>query len=205
MHEDREFIIGVGYKGVSQAYGLNASQAQTGGAFSGSHHRPKGQPGGGRFRTKACRIHASESMRTGFSKPLLASGQALTGIVHRYIAELKPYEQNWLSYCYRGLGPAQAASGSRFFRAYVPLFEAMYMKGASATTKERVHDMILFRMQQEAGLLPDWVSYRDVSGTDISKQLWHQTFAARWEEVCSDLHRVDESTLYKIGVKLNVN
>ncbi len=197
-------MIGIALQAIWRAFGLIKASESGSSAFSGSSHRPRGLPGGGRFKTKAGRIHASESMRAGFSKPLLADGQLLTGYVHRYISELSPMEQHWLHFCYRGLAQKQGDSGHKFMRAYSQAYIELNAKGCRTGTRAIVREMVAFRMSQLSGALPMSAPFES-SCVTISRKVWFKTFKEHWDKICDDLYRLDDSILYKIGCKLSLS
>jgi len=67
MDVSEEYIRDLGYQALRETFHLRSRHSPGTGAFSGSNHRPKGEPGGGKFRTKAGRSHAVETRPGGRS------------------------------------------------------------------------------------------------------------------------------------------
>lgn len=201
MEQDRDFIIGQGMRALHIAFNIEETFSGARGPFSGSAHRPAGTPGGGRFKTRAGRIHASDTVKAGFSKPLLGDRQKLAGFVHRFISELNAMEQCWVHYRYRDIGQKQRESGQHFLRVYAAQYIALHCKRSRSGTRTEVRKMIAWRMKQEAGELPWNAAYQSES-LHASRQAIAETYTAHWNRICDDLERVTELVLFKIGSKV---
>lgn len=202
MREEREILIELGWAALRKAFGHSEKVGGGAGPFSGRNHRPKGRDGGG-FKTGAGRVHVSETKKSGRSIPLLPDSQKLTGFIHRCIAELNPIEQLWAHFCYRDQCQKQGESGRKFMRTYAEQYCILYMNGCRAGTRAVIREMIAFRMKQVAGEIPLAAQFESDKAV-ISRQLWRQTFKGHWSTICGDLDRVDESVLFKVGVKVNL-
>lgn len=199
MQQNSDEIISYGHWAVCLAFGIAEKPSGAGGPFSGRHYRPKGQPGG-KFRTRAARVHATETVKSGFSSPLLADSQRLTGFIHQWIKELNETEQWWLNICYREPGSLRNESWVHFRNTYCPRYEAAHCSGARPGTRAIVREMIAFRVGQEAGHIPRSAKFESQNGT-VSRQAWAKTYEKHWARICDDLDRVGRAALYKIGVK----
>lgn len=199
MREDRSIIQDMGRRAIRLAFGIKEAP---GASTMASIVEEKNQPGGGgSWKSAATRVHATESIKTSSSRPVLPGNQRLTGYIHRCISELNVMEKQWVRFRYMPACNNQRDAGAKFVRSYSALYDAAHLQGARAGTRAIVREMVAFRMAQCLGIIPELARFESQNGA-MTRQAWSKTYDKHWKIICKDVHLVDGAAVYKVGVKL---
>lgn len=199
MEANREYFIGVGRRAALKAFRHDRRYSESPIAYFDGAHRPKA-PKRTASKPRTQVMHAVATRPSGYSKPNLVDNQAITGFIHRAIAELPPLEFLWVQYRYRPEGLARTQHGENFLRDYFRQYDATRLVGCKTGTRRMVRYLISVAMENESH-----PARREVrpEGHDIETRNWNKTYRPHWFRVCAEISAIDSSAMYHLGLMVD--